>query len=92
MKMDGSFLEEKSSFKMPELTFTFKLDWGSFIVSIAKSVSKKIGDFIRSMKFLSPQVALFLFKSTVHSCVEYCYHVWAGTPSRYFELLDKLQK
>ena len=92
VKMDGSVLEEKSSFKMPGLTFSSKLDWGFFIVSIAKSVSKKIGTFIRSMKFLSPQVALFLFKSTVRSCMEYCCHEWAGTPRCYFELLDKLQK
>ena len=25
-------------------------------------------------------------------CVEYCCHVWAGAPSSYLELLDKLQK
>ena len=24
--------------------------------------------------------------------MEYCYHVWAGVPSCYLELLDKLQK
>ena len=24
--------------------------------------------------------------------MEYCYHVWAGAPSCYFELLDKVQK
>ena len=24
--------------------------------------------------------------------MEYCYHVWAGDPSCYLELLDKLQK
>ena len=29
MKMDGSALEEKSSFKMLRLTFSCKLDWGS---------------------------------------------------------------
>ena len=29
-KMDGSVLEEKSSFKMPGLTFSRKLDWGSY--------------------------------------------------------------
>ena len=37
MKMDGSALEEKSSFKMLGLTFSSKLDWGSYIVSIAKT-------------------------------------------------------
>ena len=29
VKMDGSILEEKSSFKMLGLTFSAKLDWGS---------------------------------------------------------------
>ena len=43
------------------------------------------------MKFLSPEVALYLYKSTIHTCMEYCY-VWAGAPSCYLELLDKLQK
>ena len=90
--MDGSVLEEKKSFKMLGLTFSFKLDWGSYIVSIAKTASKKIGALIPSMKFLSPEVALYLYKSTIPPCMEYCCHVWAGAPSCYLELRDKLQK
>ena len=92
VKMDGSVLEEKTCFKMLELTFSSKLDWGSYIVSIAKIASKKIGALIRSMKFLSLEVALYLYKSTIRPCMEYCCHVWAGAPSCYLELLDKLQK
>ena len=92
VKMDGSVLEKKTSFKMLGLTFSSKLDWGSYIVSIAKTASKKIGALIRSMKFLSPEVALYLYKSNIRSCMEYCCHVWAGAPSCYLELLDKLQK
>ena len=92
VKMDGSVLEDTTSFKMLGLTFSSKLDWGSYIVSIAKTASKKIGALIRSMKFLSPEVALYLYKSTIQSCMEYCCHVWAGAPSCYLELLDKLQK
>ena len=92
VKMDGSGLEEKSSFKMLWLTFCSKLDWGSYIISIAKTASKKIGALIRSMRFLSPEVALYLYKSTICPCVEYCCHIWAGAPSCYLELLDKLQK
>ena len=92
VKMDGSVFEETTSFKMLGLTFSSKLDWGSYIVSIAKTASKKIGALIRSMKFLSPEVALYLYKSTVCPCMEYCCHVWAGAPSCYLELLDKLQK
>ena len=90
--MGGSILEEKSSFKMLGLTFSSKLDWGSYIISIAKTGSKKIGALIRSMKFLSPEVALYLYKSTIHPCMEYCCHIWAGAPSCYLDLLDKLQK
>ena len=88
--MDGSSLEEKSSFKMLGLTSS-KLDWGSYITSVAKTASKKIGALIHSMKFFSPEVALYLYHSSIHSCIEYCCHVWAGAPSCYLELLDKLQ-
>ena len=43
------------------------------------------------MKFLSPEVPLYLYKSTIRSCMGYCCHAWAGAPSCYLEL-DKLQK
>ena len=72
--MDWSVLEEKSSFKMPELTFSCKLDW---IISIAETASKKIGALICSMKFLSPDLALYLYKSTMRPCMKYCFHVWS---------------
>ena len=91
VKMGGSILEEKSSFKMLGLTFSSKLDWRSYI-SIAKTASKKIGALIRCMKFLSPEVALYLYKSTIHPCMEYCCHVWVAAPSCYLDLLRKLQK
>ena len=29
---------------------------------------------------------------TIRTCIEYCCHVWAGAPSCYLGLLDKLQK
>ena len=72
------------------------VDWGRKwlvdIVSIAKTTSKKIGASICSTKFLFPEAALYLYKSTIWPCMEYCCHVWAGGPSCYLELLDKLQK
>ena len=81
VNMDRSVHEGKTSFKMLGLTFSSKLDWGSYIVSIAKTASKKIGTLIRSMKFLSPEVVLYLSKSTIRPCMEYCCHVWAGAPT-----------
>ena len=44
------------------------------------------------MKFLSHDVAPYLYKSSICPSMEYCCHVWAGAPSCYLELLDKLQK
>ena len=78
VKMGGSILEEKSTFKMLGLTFSSKLDWGSYIIFIAKTASKKIGALIHSLKFLSPEVALYHNKSTIRPCMEYCCHVHAG--------------
>ena len=57
VKMDGSVLDENSSFKMLGLTFSSKLVWGSYMISIAKTASKKIGALICSMKFLTPEFA-----------------------------------
>ena len=69
VKMDGSVFEEKSSFKMLGLTFPSKLGWGPYIISIAKTGLTKIGGLIRPMKFLSPEVALYLCKSTIWPCM-----------------------
>ena len=81
VKMHGSVLEEKSSFKMLGLTFPSKLDWGSYIISIAKTPSKKIGALIHSIKFHSHDVALYLYKFTIQPCMEYCCHFWTFAPS-----------
>ena len=77
---------------MLRLTFSSKLGWGSYVIAIAKTASKKIGAWICFMKFLFPEVALYYYKSAIQPCIEYCCHVWTGAPSCYLELLDKLQK
>ena len=56
---------------------------GSYIISIAKITFMKIGALIHSMNFVSSEVALYLYKSTLCPCMEY---------SCSLELLDKLQK
>ena len=42
VKINGSVLDEKSSFKMLGLCFSSKLDWGSCIISIDKTGFMKI--------------------------------------------------
>ena len=81
VKMDGCVLEQNSSFKILGLTFSSKLNWGSYSISVVKTASKKIGALIRSMKFFSPEIVLCRYKSTIRPCMEYCFHVWAGATS-----------
>ena len=81
VKVDGSALEEKSFFKMLGLCFSSKLDWGCYIISIVKTASK----IICYLNFLSREVAHYLYKSTLQPCMEFCCHVWGGTPSCYLE-------
>ena len=45
-----------------------------------------------SIKLLSAEVALYLYKSTIRPYMEYCYDIWAGANSCYLDFLDKLQK
>ena len=81
VKMDGFVLKENSFFNILGLTFSSKLDWGSYIISIAKTASKRIEALIHSMKFPSPKVALRFYKSTTLPFMEYCCHICAGAAS-----------
>ena len=79
--------------KILGLTISSNLDWGSYTLEMSgKTASRKTEVFIRSIKFLSPEVTLYLYKSTIRPYMEYCWHVWAGTPNCYLNLLVKLQK
>ena len=70
VKTDGFFLEEKSSLKILGLSFSSKLDWDCYIISVAKTAFKKNGALIRSMKFLSPEVSLYLYKYITRPCMD----------------------
>ena len=60
------------------------MHWDSYIVSIAKTASRKVRVLVRSMEFLSPEIALYLHKSTIPACIR--------ARSCYIYMLDKLQK
>ena len=52
VKIYVSVLDEKTSFKMVVLSFSSKLDWSSYILSVANTSSKKI-DLSYEVSFLS---------------------------------------
>ena len=47
------------------------MDWGSYSIFIAKTAATKIGALFRFMKLVSPEVAFYLYKSTILPCREY---------------------
>ena len=69
--IDGSVFEEKLSFKILGVTFSSKLDWETYIISIIKTASKKIGVFSMNFNKVSfSKVAVYLYKSTIRPCME----------------------
>ena len=90
--MNGSVLEENFSCKMVVIYFSSKLECDFYIVSVAKSASNRSGALICSVNFLLPVFDFYFYKSTIQDCMEYRCHVWAGTRSRYLDMLEKLQK
>ena len=69
------FLRKNHFLKSVGLTFCSTLDWGSYIIFFAKTASKKIRALIRSMNFRSPEVTLYLYKTTRWTSMEYSCHV-----------------
>ena len=67
VKMDEFVFEEILYYV--EFSFSSELDWCFYIISVAKTESRKIAALIRSMKFLSREVALYLHKSTMCTCL-----------------------
>merc|ERR1712121_482522 len=68
------------------------LSWCQYIEEIAKAASKKIGSLYRAKDFIDAESILYLYKSTIRPCMEYCCHIWAGAPITTLNLLDRVQR
>ena len=52
-----------------------------------------MGSLYRAQRFLTPESILYLYKSTIRPCMEYCSHIWGDAPrSHGIDLLDRVQK
>ena len=92
IQMNGLDLEEQTSFdRLLGLEFTSDLRWNKYITEVSKAVSKMIGSFYRSRKFLSNESILYLYKSQIRPKMEYCSHVWGGAARSSLNILDRLQ-
>ena len=92
VSMNGTELEESNSFRLLGITFSSDFSWRSYIEAIAKSASMKVGSLLRARNYLTPESILYLYKSTIRPCIEYCCHIWGGAPADALNLLDRIQK
>ena len=60
--LDASIIDEKSSLKMLVLFYSSKLDWSSYIVSVAKTTHKKTGVSMCFLKFLCSEAVFISVK------------------------------
>ena len=66
--------------------------WTLYIQSIAKAASSKCG-LPRAQCFLTPESILYLYKSTIWPCMEYCSHICSDAPmSHRLDLPGQVQK
>ena len=65
---------------------------GYSIISIAETASKKTGALVRSVKPLSSEFLLYLYKSTIRPCIAYCCHLRTGAANCFLDMLYKLPK
>ena len=79
VKIDRTILQEKPVFRMMGLSLISKLDLGLDIRSIVMTAFEKSRNLIRPIKFVSPEVALYLYKSSIWSCKElWSYLGWSS--------------
>jgi len=92
IEMGKSELTENDSIRLLGITLTNRLCFNSYIESIAKSAAMKVGSLLRARGYLTPETILYLYKSTIRPCMEYCCHLWSGASSSSLMLLDKVQR
>ena len=78
--------------KLLVLKFTPDLKWNSNIDSGAKDAVRMVGSIYRSMRLLTPESLLYLYKSQIRPRMEYCSHIWAGSSNTILSALDRVQR
>ncbi|XP_065668128.1 uncharacterized protein LOC136088359 [Hydra vulgaris] len=90
--MNSDVLDESSTLHHLGLTLTSNLSWKPYIKSVAKLTSAKIASPYRARHILTSDSILYLYKSQIQPCMEYCCHIWGGSSNDALSLLYKVQK
>ena len=88
--MNGDELDTSASFTQLGFSLSSNLTWKTHIHSLAKHASQRLGFLARACGFVSSS-HLSIYKSQICPSLEYCSHVWGGSPKSILCLLDKVQ-
>ncbi|XP_065639570.1 uncharacterized protein LOC136072315 [Hydra vulgaris] len=90
--MNGNVLDESPTLHLLGLTVTSDLSWKPYIKPVAKLASAKVASLYRARHILTLDSILYLYKSQIRPCMDYCCHIWGGSSNDALSLLDKVQK
>ena len=90
ISFQGVKIEPLPSINILGLNICHNLSWRTHIEGMAKSASKKLGVLFRCRNFFSSAELLQLYVGLIRPCMEYCSHVWGGSP--YVRLLDGVER
>ena len=66
-----------------------------FLVDVsanAKTASRKLKSWFVLLSFFLHRLLIISINLSLWPCMKYCCHTWADAPSRYLDILDKLQR
>ena len=73
------------------VTLNTNLSWTSYVKTVAKNASKKLGLMYRVREFFTDEQLALIYKSHVRSQMEYCSPLWGGCGDVALRQLDKIQ-
>lgn len=92
LTMSGSVLTGSSNMDILGVSMNSKVLWGDHIVGVARDASRRLGFLRRCKKYFSPQNLVVIYKAYIRPRLEYNSHLWAGAPSSYLMLIDRIQR
>ncbi|MPD00432.1 RNA-directed DNA polymerase from mobile element jockey [Portunus trituberculatus] len=84
-------LAPQEEMKILGVTYDSKLIFRMHITQLARTVSGKLASLRRISWLLDARVCELLYKSRVHSLLEYSCLAWGGAAYSHLGLLDKIQ-
>ena len=86
---EDNLIEPLSSINILGVQISSNLSWRDHIVQIAKSATRKLGVLFRCRRYFSSDQLLKLYVGLIRPCLEYCSHIWGGSPSA--SILDRIE-